>query len=295
MQIAFIGLGTMGGHMARNLLRKGFDVVGFDLSADAVAGFEADGGRTAADPRTAISKAEVVFTMLPNDLVLESLFLADPSFLEGVAAGTLFVDCSSVSVDVTKKLALSVEQFGAATLDAPVSGGPIGARNGTLTFMVGGDVSQLERVTPLLEAMGTSIVHMGDHGAGQVAKQCNNMLAAIIMTGTAEAIGMGVRNGLDPSALTKVMQSSTGGSNLLTRWNPWPGVDPDAPASNDYKSGFQLGLMLKDLDLALDCAQSSRYTTPMGALARSLYSMCSNLESGSALRDFSYISRLYRS
>ncbi|NTB94899.1 3-hydroxyisobutyrate dehydrogenase [Agrobacterium tumefaciens] len=284
----------MGGFMARNLLNAGFNVKGFDLNPEAARSFAQHGGIIASTISEAIAGSDVVFTMLPHDAALSDVFLSDLSVLKSQDPDTLFVDCSTVSIDLTRRVADAVVSAGGSFLDAPVSGGPIGANNGTLTFMVGGDASALERARPMLKAMGSTIVHMGGHGTGQAAKQCNNMLAATIMTATAEAIALGVKNGLDPATLCEVMQTSTGGSNILSKWNPWPGVDPKAPSSNAYKAGFQMNLMLKDLELAMANAQKTKSSAPMAALSRNLFMMCINQDTNSGTKDFSFIQSLYQ-
>lgn len=178
-------------------------------------------------------------------------------------------------------------------LDAPVSGGPKGAREGTLSFMVGGDPEAFADAQPVLRAMGRAIFHAGDSGAGQVAKICNNMLAAILMAGTAEALALGVGNGLDPAALSDIFKRSSGNNFMLDRWNPWPGVIEDAPASNAFQGGFQTRLMLKDLGLALANAQAREASVPLGALVRNLFSLHAAAAQENGLQDFSSIQRFY--
>ncbi|WP_162693553.1 3-hydroxyisobutyrate dehydrogenase [Brucella pituitosa] len=293
MKIAFLGLGNMGWAMAQNLLRADFDVIGFDVNDTTANLFEQHGGRIASSASAAVTQADIVFTMLPNDQTLSDLFFNNNSVLERVKPGMLFVDCSTVSVQLTREIAKAVSSAGGDYLDAPVSGGQLGAKEGTLTFMIGGEKPAFDRVRPMLEAMGKTYVHMGDHGTGQAAKQCNNMLAAIIMAGTAEAIALGVNNGLDPLVLSQVMQTSTGGSNILSKWNPWPGVDNKVPSSNVYQAGFQMNLMLKDLDLAMASIQSLKFGAPMGSLVRNLFTMCIKSDPTAGMKDFSYIQSLY--
>ncbi|MGI0810348.1 3-hydroxyisobutyrate dehydrogenase, partial [Pseudomonas aeruginosa] len=183
---------------------------------------------------------------------------------------------------------------GGPLLPAPGSGGGGGARAGTLSFIVGGPAEGFARARPILENMGRNIFHAGDHGAGQVAKICNNMLLGILMAGTAEALALGVKNGLDPAVLSEVMKQSSGGNWALNLYNPWPGVMPQAPASNGYAGGFQVRLMNKDLGLALANAQEVQASTPLGALARNLFSLHAQADAEHDGLDFSSIQKLYR-
>jgi 3-hydroxyisobutyrate dehydrogenase len=177
-----------------------------------------------------------------------------------------------------------------AVLDAPVSGGTAGAAAGTLTFIVGGEAAALDRARPVLSVMGKHIFHAGGSGAGQVAKICNNMLLAIHMIGTAEALQLGVAHGLDPVVLSEIMRVSSGGNWSLEKYNPWPGVQPNVPASRDYAGGFGSGLMLKDLGLAMEAALQVGAATPLGAQARSLYAL--HVAQGQGGLDFSSILKL---
>jgi len=173
-----------------------------------------------------------------------------------------------------------------------VSGGTAGAEKGTLTFMVGGDAAVLERARNVFDAMGANVFHAGGQGAGQVAKVCNNMLLAIQMSGTAEALALGVANGLDPTVLSQIMQQSSGGNWALNVYNPYPGVMPGVPASRGYSGGFLVDLMLKDLGLAMEAADATESATPLGALARNLYRMLKRQYDAGSL-DFSSIQKLY--
>jgi 3-hydroxyisobutyrate dehydrogenase and related beta-hydroxyacid dehydrogenases len=177
-------------------------------------------------------------------------------------------------------------------LDAPVSGGVAGAEQATLTFIVGGAAATVEQARPLLEVMGRKVFHAGAAGAGQVAKICNNMLLAVHMAGTAEALRLGVSAGLDPKVLSDIMRASSGGNWSLEVYNPWPGVLEGAPASRDYQGGFLVDLMVKDLGLAMQAALEEGVSTPMGALARNLYTLLQT--QGFGERDFSSIQTLFQ-
>ena len=212
--------------------------------------------------------------------------------LKGMKPGAMLVDHTTASADAARQLYALAKAQGVAFIDAPVSGGVAGAEQGTLTFIVGGEEAALERARPVLAAMGKNIFHAGASGAGQVAKICNNMLLAVHMTGTAEALALGVANGLDPKVLSEVMLRSSGGNWSLQVYNPFPGVMAGVPASRDYQGGFLVDLMLKDLSLALASAEKVGASTPMGSLARGLYSLLKrNFEAGRL--DFSSIQKLY--
>ena len=271
MQIAFIGLGNMGGPMAINLHKAGHSVKAFDLSADALAKVKAEGVQIAASAQEAVQGAEAIVTMLPASQHVEGLFLGNGNLLASIAKGTLVIDSSTIAAATSQKVAKAAEAAGIDFIDAPVSGGTGGAIAGTLTFMVGGSAAQLERARPLLEKMGANIFHAGAVGAGQTAKICNNMLLGILMVGTSEAIALGVANGLDPKVLSEIMRRSSGGNWALEKYNPYPGVHENAPASKGYAGGFGTDLMLKDLGLSQENATAVKASTPLGGLARAIY------------------------
>ena len=271
MQIAFIGLGNMGAPMAINLHKAGHSVKAFDLSADALAKVKAEGLQVASSAQDAVQGAEAVITMLPASQHVEGLFLGNGNLLASIAKGALVIDSSTIAAATSQKVAKAAEAAGIDFIDAPVSGGTGGAIAGTLTFMVGGTDAQLQRARPLLEKMGANIFHAGAVGAGQTAKICNNMLLGILMVGTSEAIALGVANGLDPKVLSEIMRRSSGGNWALEKYNPFPGVHENAPASKGYAGGFGTDLMLKDLGLAQENAITTKASTPLGGMARAIY------------------------
>ncbi|MFI4981144.1 MAG: 3-hydroxyisobutyrate dehydrogenase [Nevskiales bacterium] len=291
MQIAFIGLGNMGGPMALNLLKAGNKLCVFDLVPAALDAAKAAGARVAASPAAAVEGATVVISMLPASRHVESLYLGNDGLIGRIAPGTLVIDCSTIAPAASRKVAEAAQARGLSFIDAPVSGGTAGASNGTLTFIVGGEAEALERAKPLLEKMGKNIFHAGASGAGQVAKIANNMLLAIHMAGTAEALALGVSNGLDPKVLSEIMVRSSGRNWSLETYNPWPGVQDNVPASRNYSSGFGTALMLKDLGLAAEASIASGSPIPLGELARNLYALHS---ANAASLDFSSILGLYR-
>ena len=270
MRVGFIGVGNMGGPMARNLVAAGHDVAVYDLVEELVAACAAAGAATAGSARAAVSDAEVVISMLPASRHVRGLYVED-GLLDAIDPSATVIDCSTIAPATAREVAARAGERGIDMLDAPVSGGTAGAENGTLTFMVGGEDAVLDRVRPLLEHMGTNIFHAGGPGAGQTAKVCNNMLLAAQMTATAEALALGAAGGLDPATLSAIMQRSSGGNWPLNVYNPWPGVMEGVPASRGYAGGFLVDLMIKDLELALDAATESGTPVAMGSLARNLF------------------------
>lgn len=290
-QIAFIGLGHMGLPMAHNLLKAGFAVSAFDLVRDAVDSLAGAGAQAASSAAEAVQGAQVVISMLPASRHVEGLYLGDDGLLAQLPAGTLALECSTIAPEAARRVHVAAARRGVALLDAPVSGGTAGAAAGTLTFMVGGRAEHLERARPILAAMGKNIFHAGPAGAGQVAKVCNNQVLAVQMIATAEAMALGVANGLEPAVLAEIMRQSSGGNWTLEKYNPWPGVMENAPASKGYSGGFMAELMAKDLGLAQEAAGHSGNSTPMGALALQLYRLL--LRQGKGKQDFSVVQQLF--
>lgn len=278
MRIGFIGLGNMGGPMARNLAAAGHAVQGFDLAAPMPEGVTA--ADTAAE---AAAGAEVVITMLPNGQILRAVAA---EVIPAMAPGAVLCDCSTVDVDSARAVADQAAAAGKGALDAPVSGGIGGAAAGTLTFMVGGTPAAFETVRPLFDIMGQKAVHCGDSGAGQAAKICNNMILGVTMIATCEAFALADKLGLDRQKMFDVVSTSSGYSWSMNAYCPAPGVGPASPADNGYKPGFAAELMLKDLRLSQQAADSANADTPMGALATSLYGQFVEAEDGRG-RDFS--------
>lgn len=289
--IAFIGVGHMGGPMARNLLKAGHAITAFDLSAAVLDPVVAAGARRAENVADAIQNADVVITMLPAGQHVRSVFL-DGGILRTAKPGTLLIDSSTIDMDSARAVHTAAQQAGFDFIDAPVSGGVGGAEAGTLTFMCGGSEGAFERARPILEKMGKRIVLAGGAGAGQAAKICNNMLLAISMIGTCEAFVLGEKLGLDPQKLFDIASTSSGQCWSLTTYCPVPGPVAAAPSNRDYAGGFATALMLKDLKLAQAAAQSAGAPTPLGAEAQQLYSLFAAKGHGGL--DFSGIIRMLR-
>ena len=289
-QIAFIGLGNMGGPMAQNLLKAGYQVTVFDLSPTAIQTLANAGATVATSAQDAVRNANIVISMLPASRHVEALYLGENGLLAHIPKGTLVIDCSTIAAQTAINVAKVATSLGLTMLDAPVSGGTGGAIAGTLTFIVGGEATDLERARPILTAMGKNIFHAGGHGAGQTAKICNNMLLGIQMIGTAEALALGVANGLDPHVLSDIMVKSSGRNWSLELYNPYPGVMENVPASRGYSGGFGVDLMLKDLGLATETALNAQASIPLGEMARNLYALHSKAGAGGL--DFSSILKI---
>ncbi|WP_085316838.1 3-hydroxyisobutyrate dehydrogenase [Derxia lacustris] len=293
MKIGFLGLGNMGGPMARNLLKAGHELVVFDVQAEAVAALVQAGAQAGASPGAiAASKVEVIVTMLPAAAHVRGVYLGADGLVANAAPGCLLIDCSTIDPFTAREVAAAAAQAGLALLDAPVSGGTGGAEAGTLTFMVGGDEAVFAQAKPLLAAMGRNIVHCGASGNGQVAKVANNMLLGISMAGVSEAMALGVALGMDPVTLAGIINTSSGRCWSSEVYNPWPGVVPTAPAARGYSGGFGTDLMLKDLGLATEAARLAKQPVPMGALAQQLYQGFSH--AGHGRLDFSALVRNYQ-
>ncbi|WP_062309055.1 3-hydroxyisobutyrate dehydrogenase [Polynucleobacter sinensis] len=290
MKVAFLGLGNMGLPMAVNLLKAGHQVAGFDLVQSQLDAFHAAGGTAAKSVGNAIADAEVIITMLPASRHVEGLYLGDSGLLALAKPSALLVDCSTISPKVAQQVAAIAKEKGFAMIDAPVSGGTAGAQAGTLTFMVGGEASHLEKAKPLLERMGKNIFHAGPSGSGQTVKVCNNMLLGIQMLGTSEALRLGIANGMDPKILSDIMSKSSGRNWVLELYNPCPGVMENVPSSKAYAGGFGVDLMLKDMGLAIENADDLNAKVPLGELSRQLYEMHS--QAGNGQLDFSSVFHL---
>jgi len=290
MNIGFIGLGNMGLPMAINLLKAGYQVAGFDLVQSQLDAFAKAGGKTVTNANDAAKNVDVLISMLPASRHVEGLYLGDSGLLANTNPQTILVDCSTISPKVAQAVASAAQAKGFEMVDAPVSGGTAGAQAGTLTFMVGGQQSAVERIRPLLEKMGKNIFHAGANGAGQTVKVCNNMLLGIQMLGTCEALRLGIANGMDPKILSDIMSKSSGRNWALELYNPCPGVMDNVPSSKDYAGGFGVDLMLKDMGLATENAEALEASVPLGKLAQQLYEAHS--KAGHGQLDFSSVFNL---
>ena len=292
-KVAFIGLGNMGGPMAANLAKKGFSVTAFDLSEAVLTKAKEAGCEITSDPHQAVQNTDFVVTMLPSGPIVQAVMIGQ-KLLDSIPKTALIIDCSTVASEDSKKIAIAASECNRHFIDAPVSGGTAAAAAGTLAFMCGGEEADVEKAKTVLNAMGSNVFHAGAHGAGSVAKICNNMLLAVHMIGTAEALQMGVNNGLDPKKLSEIMLKSSGCNWSLEKYNPYPGVMENVPASKNYEGGFMVNLMLKDLGLALETAKTSESSVPMGALSQSLYAMLKHTDKDQGFKDFSSILKMFQ-
>jgi len=287
-KIAFIGLGHMGGGMAPNLAKAGHDVRAFDLVPEAVQ-HASEGGCTAAGSAAdAVKDADVVITMLPAAQHVRAVYENDVA--PNAKAGALLIDCSTIDVASAREVGERLQELGFEFVDAPVSGGIAAAASGNLTFMVGGTDAAFERARPFIEPMANAVIHAGHLGAGQAAKICNNMILGATMAATCEAFVLAEKLGLDLQTFFDISSKASGQSWSMTSYAPVPGVGPDTPADHDYEGGFAAALMLKDLKLAADAAQSVGAYTPMGAEAEELYQRF--VDRGGGNKDFSGIIKM---
>jgi 3-hydroxyisobutyrate dehydrogenase len=291
-KIGFIGLGNMGLPMARNLVKAGHAVVGFDVSEYSAERLAADGGTRANSLADACKQAEIVITMLPAGAQVREVYLGAGGVLSAVAPGTLLIDSSTIDVETARDVAQAAQSKGLAMIDAPVSGGVAGAQAATLTFMVGGSDDAFARALPVLDKLGKTIVHAGGPGNGQAAKICNNMILGASMIVVSEAFLLAEKLGLDAQKLFDISSKSSGQCWSMTSYCPVPGPVPASPANHDYKAGFTAAMMLKDLKLAQDAARATRAATPLGAGAAAVYERY--VDSGDGSADFSGIIRYLR-
>ncbi len=285
MKIAFIGLGNMGGGMAANLVKAGHEVSAFDLSPEALTRAKENGCAVFGTVQEAVTGVDAVVSMLPNGAIVDAVYGAD--VIGQAPQGALFLDCSTIDVDTARKVTTAAEAAGYAMVDAPVSGGIAAANGGTLTFMVGGTDDAFARAEPILAAMGKAVIHAGTSGAGQAAKICNNMLLGASMIATCETFRLAEKLGLDLQTFYDISSKASGQNWSMTSYCPVPGVGPQSPADNGYQGGFAAALMLKDLKLAMEAADSVDAEVPMGEKAAALYAAFA--QNGSGGMDFSAI------
>lgn len=275
-KIGFIGLGNMGGGMCANLAKAGHAVNAFDLSADAVAKAVANGATGAATIADAVTDVDVVVSMLPAGKHVDAVYFGDDGVAAHAAAGTTFLDCSTIAVEDARTAHEKAEAAGFKMVDAPVSGGVAAADAGTLTFMVGGSKEAFEIAKPFLDIMGKNVFHAGASGNGQVAKIANNMLLGISMIGTCEAFNLAEKLGLDAQTFFDISSTASGQCWSMTSYCPSPGPVPTAPSNRDYQPGFAVAMMLKDLKLAAGAADGAGANIEFGKLAEQVYEKLSS-------------------
>jgi len=284
--IGMVGLGAMGAPMARNLLKAGHSLKVYDIAEAAVQALVAEGAQSATQESVA-RDVDVVVTMLRTGDVVTEVLTDDAGLFAQATKNTLFIDSSTIDVNTARILSAQAVAAGMTLIDAPVSGGVPGAAAATLTFMVGGEEDDVARARPILEAMGRSIVHVGQAGAGQAAKICNNMILGVSMIAVAEAFRLADKLGLKAQTLFEIVSRSSGDCWALRNNHPVPGVVPTSAANHDYRPGFSSALMLKDLVLGQSAAHRFGAYTPLGAQATELYK--DFVEAGHAELDFGAI------
>lgn len=289
-KIGFIGLGNMGNHMAHNLLKAGHEVKAFDLVESAVKEATDRGATSAATAAEAAAGVDVVVSMLPSGKIVRAVYGGDDGVIAAAAEGTLLIDSSTIDVQSARDVAAIAAEKGLTMVDAPVSGGVGGAEAGTLTFMVGGTDDGFARAKEILDLMGKNIFHAGAAGNGQAAKICNNMLLGISMIGTSEAFNLAEALGLDAQTFFDISSTASGQCWSMTAYCPAPGPVATSPANNDYQPGFAVDMMLKDLRLAKEAAESVSADTPLGKQSEILYGKLS--DEGHGGLDFSGIIKM---
>lgn len=288
-KIGFVGLGHMGLPMAKNLLKAGYCVTGFDLQTKLVSQFVEDGGIGVNTLAEVATKQDVLITMLQTGQQVEHVCLGESGLFTHASKHTLHIDCSTIDVQSARHVQHDAAAFGLLSVDAPVSGGVMGAGAGTLTFMVGGSEEAFRVAEPILKHMGKKVIHTGDAGSGQAAKICNNLILGISMIGVSEAFELAKHVGLAAQKLHEVVTNASGSCWVMDHYVPVPDVIDNVPANNDYQPGFTTNMMLKDLKLSQQVAETRHLKLPMGQLATQLYQQA--FEAGMGDLDFSAIIR----
>ena len=262
--VGFIGIGTMGREMVRNLLKAGHAVRAFDLTEAAVADVVTDGAVRAKNPMDAARDSDIVITMLPDTPHVEAVIYGEHGLLKSPPPGKLIVDMSTISPVAVRRIHADLQQAGVNFIDAPVSGGPLGARNAALSIMAGGEADAFARAEPFFRAMGTTITHVGASGAGQTVKLCNQLICGINIQAICEALALGRASGVDLNLLRRVLLGGSAASWMLDKLGP-------SMIEGDVGAGFRIDLMLKDLRLVQEHAQALNVPLPGTALVTSQY------------------------
>jgi 3-hydroxyisobutyrate dehydrogenase len=287
MNVGFIGTGTMGQPMLANLVKKGFAVVAYDVVPAALATAVKSGATAAGSSADVARRSDLVITMLPSSSHVEAAYLGAGGVAEGVAAGRLCVDMSTIDPAVSRRVAAALKTRGVRFIDAPVSGGVPRATDGTLAIMVGGDGRDFEEARPVLAAMGANIIHVGAVGSGEVAKLCNNLIAGVSAIAVSEAFRIAEGFGVDHKVLTEVISKSSGNTWVMENMHPVPGLVPRSASSRDYEPGFMTDLMTKDLGLAVNAARELRVPVFVAPAAQQALRLASS--HGLGRKDFTAI------
>jgi len=289
--IAFIGVGNMGNPMAENLLKAGKKIKVFDVSKEMLAKAKEKNLETSDNLENLITKeVTTIITMLPEGKHSKELYLGEDGIINKVSKDCLLIDCSTIDINTSKEIGKNAEEKGIMMIDAPVSGGVMGAQKATLNIMVGGSKQAFDKALPILKIMGKNIYHAGEIGSGNGAKICNNMSLGITMIAASESLMLAKRLNIDIKKVHEIMKNASGNSWPISVYPPLPGLIEGTPSNNNYKPGFSAGMMNKDLKLANDCAKNVNASTPLAQMALEIYSkFC---EDGNASKDFSAISKV---
>ncbi|PYN98401.1 MAG: 3-hydroxyisobutyrate dehydrogenase [Candidatus Rokuibacteriota bacterium] len=287
MKVGFIGTGTMGRPMIANLVKKGFEVLGYDVVPSALQAAVGLGAKATGSSVDAAKGSDIVVTMLPSSSHVESVYLGARGVLGGVARGRLCVDMSTIDPATSRRVAEAARARGIRFIDAPVSGGVPRATDGTLTIMIGGEAADVEEARPVLVAMGSNLIHVGPVGAGEVAKICNNLIAGVAAVAVSEAFRIAEGFGVDPRILTDVISKSSGNTWAMEQNHPVPGLAPRAASNRDYEPGFMTDLMAKDLGLAVNAARELRVPVVVAPAAQQILRLASS--HGLGRKDFSSV------
>jgi len=263
-RIGFVGLGVMGKPMARNLLRAGHEVVAFTRDAGVLAEVVGEGAEQGGGASDVAARSDVIVTMLPNSAVVAEVVLGEGGVLEGARPGSLVIDMSTIDPSVSRRLADAGRERGVAVLDAPVSGGDVGAKQGTLSIMVGGEAGDFARAEPVFAALGKTIVHVGPHGAGQVVKACNQIVVAITYAAVSEALVLGSKAGVDPARILDVLSGGLAANRIME-------VRRRNLLEHDFTPGFKIDLHHKDLTIALDAGGENGVPLPLTATVQQMF------------------------
>lgn len=293
MNIGMIGLGHMGSEMARHLIASGHALMVHDVVPAAIESLVKQGAKRAASIAEMAALSDVVITMVQTSQQVHDLCMLPEGIFQHAKRGMLYIDSSSIDMVMTRQLHQEAVSRGIAMLDAPVSGGVLGAEAGTLTFMVGGEQVVFERAQPILKCMGKKIIHAGDAGCGQAAKICNNLILGISMIGVSEGFTLAKNLGLDLKNFFDISSNASGQCWSMVNNCPAPGILGNVPSDHDYRPGFMAKMMLKDLRLAHHAAEAVNSAIPMGSIATELYELYVN--QGNGERDFSGIIELIAS
>ena len=289
--IAFIGVGNMGNPMAENLLKSGKRIRVFDTSNKMIELAKKKGLNAVESIETLINdKISAVITMLPEGKHSKEIYLGDNGIINKVSKDCLLIDCSTIDIETSKEIGKVAKNKGIMMIDAPVSGGVMGAQKATLNIMVGGSKEAFERALPILKVMGKNIYHAGDIGSGNGAKICNNMALGIAMIAASESLMLAKRLNIDIKKVHEIMKNASGNSWPISVYPPLPGLIDGTPSNNNYRPGFSAGMMNKDLKLANDCAKSVNAETPLGKMALEIYDQF--CKEGNDKKDFSAISKV---